>query len=190
MVPSIWSQLHLLVKSSISVVDGRAAAFWKTFIHLYTDFRHFLRLTPRVKKDLCSHTFLPSWETQSRFHVCSSVSMCAQSCRKLFPFVIWKKAVVTQDQWVSPLSLSLTQGCIIIIALCDSHTASLRANASWQLSLHEGPWATLDAGGLSRSLTLSLALLPPAIESSWAEASCATTGASAVNSGPDGVDCK
>lgn len=151
--------------------------FRKRFIHLYTDLTcFFLSLSwpsglvkKKNKNVLCSHTFHLSWETQSSFLVCSHflfhISMCVSSCQKrcsaslnvsllrppLFA-VIWKSRelkVVTQDHLVSPLSLSLTQGCIIIIALCDSHTASLRANASWQLFLHTGPWALVDAGGLS-----------------------------------------
>lgn len=59
---------------------------------------------------------------------------------------------MTPDHFISPLSLSLTQGCIIIIALCDSHTAPLKANARWQLFLCEGPWALVAAGGLFLAL--------------------------------------
>lgn len=38
--------------------------------------------------------------------------------------------VMTQDDFVSPWSSSLTQGCITIIALPDSHTGLLKANAN------------------------------------------------------------
>lgn len=80
-------------------------------------------------------------ERQSRFHVRLSVStrlrpVGGAAKASLGPFVMCgerekkSKAVVTWDQWVSPWSLRLTQGCILIIAVCDSHTASLRANAS------------------------------------------------------------
>lgn len=100
---------------------------------------------------------------------CMIVFSGCNTCQKrfFFLFLMWtclcldltvcwfmKKAdlkVMTQDHFVSPWSPSLTLGCVIIIALCDSHTGLLRANASWQLFLREDQWALAAAanGGLS-----------------------------------------
>lgn len=74
-------------------------------------------------------------------------SICISSCQKGFcvalnvnvsllrPYSMLlygksRRKVMTQDHFVSPWSPRLTQGCIIIIAQYDSHTAPLRANAS------------------------------------------------------------
>lgn len=86
---------------------------------------------------------------QKEFFVVLSVTV---SLLRPYSVLLYGKAgleVMTQDQFVSPWSPSLSQACIIIIALYDNHTAPLRANASWQLFLCKDQWALAAAGSLS-----------------------------------------
>lgn len=62
------------------------------------------------------------------------IAVCVTlSLLKPHSMLIYGKAelkVMTQDDFVSPWSSSLTQGCITTIALPDSHTGLLKANAN------------------------------------------------------------